>query len=89
MTTNEAITIDGHPSRQLLTKKQVCELLQISSATLYRAVKDGRFPAPIKIGFISRWDAAAIAEAIDRQPRGVMDMALPTAASLKKRLAGQ
>jgi hypothetical protein len=27
----------------------------INPATLYRGVKDGRFPAPVRIGGISRW----------------------------------
>jgi len=44
----------------LLDKQAVCRLFggskkPINSATLYRHIRQGRFPKPVKIGGSSRW----------------------------------
>ena len=44
---------------ELLDRKSVCYLLggskPINAATLYRQIKQGRLPRPIKVGGSSRW----------------------------------
>jgi excisionase family DNA binding protein len=40
---------------RLLPKSEVAKLLGISPRSLYRLVADGKFPAPIKLGQLSRW----------------------------------
>jgi excisionase family DNA binding protein len=42
-------TVHSNPL-QMLGVKQLCALLGISRATLYRWVKDGLLPAPIQLG---------------------------------------
>ncbi|MBF9057717.1 AlpA family phage regulatory protein [Rhodobacterales bacterium HKCCSP123] len=42
-------------ARQYLTIRQVCALYQIGQATVYRNVKTGNFPAPVKICGSNRW----------------------------------
>jgi predicted DNA-binding transcriptional regulator AlpA len=46
-------------STDLLDRRAVCELLggsrPINPSTLYRQIKAGRFPQPIKVGGSSRW----------------------------------
>lgn len=34
----------------LLTTKQTCKKVHLSQSALWRAVRDGRLPAPIKLG---------------------------------------
>ena len=34
---------------KIYRKKELCKLLGISSATLYRRIKEGAFPKPIKV----------------------------------------
>jgi predicted DNA-binding transcriptional regulator AlpA len=41
---------------ELLDRREVCRVCGgINSATLYRGIRDGRFPKPCKIGSLSRW----------------------------------
>lgn len=57
-------------NEKLLNIKQVCELANISKPTVYRKVKNGSFPAPIKIPttagrgpkMVNRWQQAEILE---------------------------
>lgn len=44
-----------HPTPQLLTVRQVAETLSISVAGVWRGVKTGVLPRPIKIGGATRW----------------------------------
>jgi predicted DNA-binding transcriptional regulator AlpA len=43
----------------LLDRRAVCELLggskPINASTLYRGIRQGRFPRPIRVGGSSRW----------------------------------
>jgi prophage regulatory protein len=52
----------------LIPKKEACAILGgISEATLWRGVKSGRFPAPIKLGSsIARWSRAELESLIER-----------------------
>jgi prophage regulatory protein len=53
---------------QLLNEKQACKALGgISAPTLWRGVKSGRYPKPVKIGIrIARWRREELAACIDR-----------------------
>ena len=42
-------------TKPLLTIKDVCTLLHRSKASIYRDIKAGEFPEPLKIGGSSRW----------------------------------
>ena len=40
----------------LLTRKEVCRFFgDINPATLYRHIRNGRLPKPVKVGGSSRW----------------------------------
>ena len=41
---------------QLLTIKQVCEILRLTRQTIHVYVLQGRMPPPLKIGRATRWD---------------------------------
>jgi len=43
--------------RTLLTLAQLCEALSLSSTTVYKLIRSGRFPAPIRVGKLSRWSS--------------------------------
>jgi predicted DNA-binding transcriptional regulator AlpA len=52
-------------SNLLLNEKEVTEFLKIHRATLWRAIKSGHLPAPIKIGTrLNRWRVADIEKSI-------------------------
>ena len=38
-----------HMVKKLMTVKEVCEALGLSRVTIWRMVKDGKFPKPIKV----------------------------------------
>lgn len=45
---------------QLLTAKDVFERIKIGRSRVYKLIKVGRFPAPLKVGHSSRWLASEI-----------------------------
>ncbi len=53
--------------KQLLNIKDVSTALNISTATIWRHVKAGSFPSPVKIGRLKRWRRSDI-EAIFSRP---------------------
>jgi len=44
----------------LLTRAEVIGVLKVSRVLLWRLIKDGRFPAPLKIGDVERWRRSTI-----------------------------
>ena len=54
-------------TKQLLNIKDVSAALNISTATIWRHVKAGSFPSPVKIGRLKRWRRSDI-EAIFASP---------------------
>jgi predicted DNA-binding transcriptional regulator AlpA len=48
-----------HSQDDLLDRRAVCEMFggnrPINAATLYRGIRAGRFPRPIRVGGSSRW----------------------------------
>ena len=59
---------------QLLDVKAVSELLGCSTRHVYRLSDAGRMPAPVKLGALVRWSAAAIREWIDQSCPSVRSM---------------
>lgn len=52
---------------KLMRRREVCDALGISSATLHRGMEEGRFPRPYRTGQNSvRWKNTEIQECIDR-----------------------
>ncbi|PHM63974.1 AlpA family phage regulatory protein [Xenorhabdus stockiae] len=50
---------------KILNYKQVCEVMSISKATLYRKIKQGKIPKPLKDGRSSRWKESDITDYIN------------------------
>lgn len=60
-------TIDGKEVRERwMTTDEVCQYLQISPATLWRLVKNGRLPRGAKLGTLNRWKRLEVDAAVGR-----------------------
>ena len=60
-------TVSPSPAAlQLLDVGAVAEMLGCSTRHVYRLSDAGRMPAPVKLGSLVRWSAAAIREWIDQ-----------------------
>lgn len=57
---NTNITAASTLEDPLLTRSEVVAALQISRVLLWRLIKDGKFPSPIKIGDAERWRRSTI-----------------------------
>jgi predicted DNA-binding transcriptional regulator AlpA len=56
--------VESLAAEQRLRIPRVCELTGWSRATLYRRVRDGKFPPPERDGDISFWRAAVVLAAL-------------------------
>jgi predicted DNA-binding transcriptional regulator AlpA len=57
---------DGkHMPDNLITVSALVEMLQRSRASIYRDIKRGTFPKPLKLGSSSRWRRSEIAAYIE------------------------
>ena len=55
----------------LATSARKAGLLRVSPATVWRWVREGKFPKPFKLGAsVTVWDAAAVEEFIAKRARG-------------------
>ena len=55
---------------RLITVADVCERLNISRAKLYRMMRNGEFPPPLKVGSQSvRWPQSELDEFLAELPR--------------------
>ncbi len=61
-------------SAKLLDVQAVAEMLGCSQRHVYRLSDAGRMPAPVKLGALVRWSAAAIREWIDQGCPSVRNM---------------
>lgn len=53
----------------LLKLKQVCEIVGMKKSSIYKAIADGEFPPPVKIGKRSvGWPASIIFEWVAKRP---------------------
>jgi excisionase family DNA binding protein len=64
----------------LLTANEVAAFLQIGRVTLYRHIADGKIPAPIKIGALSRWPKSEILNVIETAKAARVGVATTVAA---------
>lgn len=55
---------------KLLRRQEVEDYCQIGRSTIYRLMRSGQFPSPIRIGPRAvRWRASEIQEFVSRRPR--------------------
>ena len=55
-TTGTQIVERVFPAGALLRRSDVCKMLGLANATLYRKISDGKFPQPVQVGVRSvRW----------------------------------
>nr|WP_111301067.1 AlpA family phage regulatory protein [Paracoccus saliphilus] len=57
---NAAFSRQDHQIDRLLNLHEVTHLTALSRATVYRAIANGDFPRPVKIGRVSRWPASEV-----------------------------
>ena len=50
----------------LIRSSKVLEMLGVGQVTLWKYVRDGKFPAPIKIGATRYWDESEVNEWFER-----------------------
>lgn len=63
---NPSTTPKAPALEAMLTRKDIMEALAISLPTLRKAIRDGEFPKPAKIGGVDRWPASCIAQYIQQ-----------------------
>lgn len=61
-----AVLAPADASAKLLDVAAVAEMLGCSQRHVYRLSDTGKMPAPVKLGSLVRWSAAAIREWIDQ-----------------------
>lgn len=55
---------------ELLTIREVAQMFRVNVSTIYRLVREGEIPAPIRIGPTStRWRADELRDWLDTRPR--------------------
>lgn len=50
----------SRPTKQYGDVKRVAKIIHCHPATVWRMVKRGQLPAPVKIGNLTRWDLARL-----------------------------
>ncbi|MCY3860853.1 AlpA family phage regulatory protein [Candidatus Poribacteria bacterium] len=64
------------PAAILLTRRQVESRCRLSTSSIYRYMRDGLFPEPIRVGRRAvRWYASEIDEWLATRPRATGDLA--------------
>lgn len=56
---------DDVPSRLLVNVKEAARMLSIGESTLWRLVRAGKLPAPVKIGSATRWRKADLERLVE------------------------
>ena len=65
-------------TQQLLTRTEVQQAVRLSCSAIYRLMRVGKFPTPIRIGENAvRWKADEINEYLDSRPRATGELAKP------------
>ena len=59
---------------RLMTRSEVEDLTGLSRSTVYKQMRSGGFPLPVKIGRAVRWRHDEIATWIDGLPRATGDL---------------
>lgn len=55
------------PDGALMRIVEVEEMVRVKTTTIYRWIKDGKFPRPLKMGFVSLWARAEVEAWIQQQ----------------------
>jgi prophage regulatory protein len=63
--------VAGHPSR-LRSVAWIAALIGCGEMTVYNKVRREGFPAPIKIGSMTRWREAEVTAWLDQRPRAAI-----------------
>lgn len=63
----KALALKQGPARVLISDKDVAEMIGGSRATVWRRVKDGALPRPLKFGGMTRWLLSEVEAAIAKQ----------------------
>lgn len=53
---------EAQQNTALIRLAEVKKIIPLSGPTIYRRIKDGKFPAPIKDGRCSLWDESKVRE---------------------------
>lgn len=62
--------VAGDDRNQLLRKREVLQIVHFSESTLWRLVRQGRFPRPLKLSAnITAWRADEVAQWIETRRR--------------------
>lgn len=59
----------GPPEAFLVNDRRAAAALGVSTATLWRGAKDGRFPRPVRVGGCTRWLWTEIEDAVRKAVR--------------------
>tara|TARA_R110002073_G_scaffold8027_22_gene44934 strand:- start:23358 stop:23609 length:252 start_codon:yes stop_codon:yes gene_type:complete len=59
------VVVTNTLANELLTKKQVSEVLKISTRTLHRLVVEGKFPHGLRVSKSPRWQRSTVEQFID------------------------
>jgi prophage regulatory protein len=51
--------------QQLYRINQVCEITGIRPSTIYKLIREGKFPPPLKINTTSAWTSSSIGQWMD------------------------
>lgn len=52
-------------SERYLTYRELCDWLKLSQSSIYRRIKDGTLPEPIRLGHLVRFRASDIMRAVE------------------------
>ena len=67
-------------NQRLLRRQEVEELTGLSRASIYRLMRSGRFPLPVRVSASAvRWKASDIAAWIQSRPVATSEIGSPTA----------
>jgi len=57
--------MEPRKDRTLLTMREVTSMFSVDESTIRRWVRQGKFPAPIKVGGTVRWCSCCVHKVID------------------------
>lgn len=63
--------IQTNQQKEIYTSKEVADLLKCSTRHIRRLVQQGRFPKPLKLGRLTRWQRGAIDGWINRDSQKI------------------
>ena len=52
--------------KNYLTLEDITKSMKVSEGAIYKWINEKRFPKPLKMGRLSRWEESAVNEAIEK-----------------------